>query len=50
MFVILSRCDFARKHIADVRQHAPRSRIVFDTVDLHFLRQDREAALTKTRS
>ena len=43
--VILSRCDFARKHIGDVRQHAPQSRIVFDTVDLHFLRQDREADL-----
>jgi GT2 family glycosyltransferase/glycosyltransferase involved in cell wall biosynthesis len=46
-FVILSRCDFARKHIADVRQHAPQSRVIFDTVDLHFLREDREAALTK---
>jgi glycosyltransferase involved in cell wall biosynthesis len=43
--VILSRCDFARKHIRDVRQHAPQSRIVFDTVDLHFLRQEREADL-----
>ena len=44
-FVILSRCDFARKHIADVRRYAPQSRIIFDTVDLHFLRQQREAAL-----
>ena len=43
--VILSRCDFARKHIADVRRHAPHSRVIFDTVDLHFLRQDREADL-----
>jgi GT2 family glycosyltransferase/glycosyltransferase involved in cell wall biosynthesis len=43
--VILSRCDFARKHIRDVRRHAPQSRVVFDTVDLHFLRQDREADL-----
>jgi GT2 family glycosyltransferase/glycosyltransferase involved in cell wall biosynthesis len=43
--VILSRCDYARKHIRDVRQHAPQSRIIFDTVDLHFLRQDREADL-----
>ena len=43
--VILSRCDFARKHISDVRQHAPQSRVIFDTVDLHFLRQDREADL-----
>jgi glycosyltransferase involved in cell wall biosynthesis len=44
--VVLSRCDFARKHIADVRLHAPQSRIIFDTVDLHFLREEREAQLT----
>jgi GT2 family glycosyltransferase/glycosyltransferase involved in cell wall biosynthesis len=45
--VILSRCDFARKHIADVRLHAPQARIIFDTVDLHYLREDREAQLTR---
>jgi glycosyltransferase involved in cell wall biosynthesis len=44
--VVLSRCDFARKHIADVRLHAPQSRIIFDTVDLHFVREDSEARLT----
>ena len=44
--VVLSRCDFARKHIPNVRQHAPQSRIIFDTVDLHFLRGSREADLT----
>ena len=43
--IILSRCDFARKHIANVRQYAPQSRLIFDTVDLHFLRQEREADL-----
>jgi GT2 family glycosyltransferase/glycosyltransferase involved in cell wall biosynthesis len=43
---VLSRCDFARKHIADVRLHAPRSRVIFDTVDLHHLREDGEARLT----
>ncbi len=45
--VVLSRCDFARKHIADVRLYAPKSRIIFDTVDLHFLREDSEARLTQ---
>ena len=45
--VVLSRCDFARKHIADVRLHAPQSRIIFDTVDLHYLREDSEAQLTR---
>jgi GT2 family glycosyltransferase len=44
--VVLSRCDFARKHIADVRIFAPQSRIIFDTVDLHFLREESEAHLT----
>jgi GT2 family glycosyltransferase/glycosyltransferase involved in cell wall biosynthesis/regulator of replication initiation timing len=44
--VVLSRCDFARKHIADVRLHAPQSRVIFDTVDLHFLRTHREAEIT----
>jgi len=45
--VVLSRCDFARKHMADVRLHAPQSRIIFDTVDLHYLREDSEARLTR---
>jgi GT2 family glycosyltransferase/glycosyltransferase involved in cell wall biosynthesis len=45
--VVLSRCDFAHKHIADVRLHAPQSRIIFDTVDLHYLREDSEARLTR---
>ena len=45
--VVLSRCDFTRKHIADVRLHAPQSRIIFDTVDLHYLREDSEARLTQ---
>jgi GT2 family glycosyltransferase/glycosyltransferase involved in cell wall biosynthesis len=45
--IVLSRCDFARKHIDYVRLYAPQSRIIFDTVDLHSLRTDREAQLTQ---
>ena len=45
--VVLSRCQFAHKHITDVRRYAPQSRIIFDTVDLHFLREEREARLTR---
>ena len=45
--VVLSRCQFARKHIAEVRLYAPQSRIIFDTVDLHFLREESEARLTR---
>jgi GT2 family glycosyltransferase/glycosyltransferase involved in cell wall biosynthesis len=44
--VVLSRCDFARKHLASVRLHAPHSRVIFDTVDLHHVREDGEARLT----
>jgi len=44
--VVLSRCDFARKHIENVRLYAPQSPIIFDTVDLHSLRTDREAQVT----
>src|SRR5262249_22249757 len=45
--VVLSRCQFAHKHIADVRRYALQSRIIFDTVDLHFLREESEARLTQ---
>jgi GT2 family glycosyltransferase len=43
--VMLSRCEFARKHVSYVRQYAPNARMIFDTVDLHFLREQREAEL-----
>jgi glycosyltransferase involved in cell wall biosynthesis len=33
--------------MADVRLHAPQSRVIFDTVDLHYLREDSEARLTR---
>jgi glycosyltransferase involved in cell wall biosynthesis len=45
--VVLSRCDFAGKHIGDIRLYAPQSRIIFDTVDLNYLREEREAQLTQ---
>src|SRR5438270_2658900 len=45
--VILSRCKFAHKHMADVRLYAPQSRIIFDTVDLHFVREAGEAQVTR---
>ena len=41
--VILSRHYVASKHIDSVRRHAPRAKLVFDTVDLHFLRAERQA-------
>ena len=44
--VVVSRCQFACKHISDVRRYAPQSRIIFDTVDLHFIREAGEARVT----
>jgi len=43
--VIVSRHYIAAKHLDAVRQFAPRALLVFDTVDLHFLREERLAEL-----
>lgn len=44
--VILSRAHNAARHIGAARRHCPRARIVFYTVDLHFLREQRQAELS----
>jgi GT2 family glycosyltransferase len=43
---LVARRDTAAAHFAAVRAHCPTARLVFDTVDLHFLREQRQAALT----
>ena len=43
--VVLSRHYVAAKHLDAVRRFAPQARVVFDTVDLHFLRTERQATL-----
>ena len=43
--VVLCRLHVAAALIDSVRRHAPDARLVFDTVDLHFLREAREAEL-----
>ncbi len=43
--MILSRHYVAAKHIDAVRAFAPHALVVFDTVDLHFLREERLAEL-----
>jgi GT2 family glycosyltransferase/glycosyltransferase involved in cell wall biosynthesis len=48
--VILSRCDVATQHVDNVRLHAPQSRLIFDTVDLHFVREHREAEITRDQA
>ena len=46
--VILSRHYIAAKHIDAVRAFAPHALVVFDTVDLHFLREERLAELSRS--
>ncbi|MEO8748001.1 MAG: glycosyltransferase [Rhodanobacter sp.] len=44
--VILCRHTVAGEYVAAVRRFAPQARLVFDTVDLHFLREQRAAEVT----
>ncbi|NEX19350.1 glycosyltransferase [Thiorhodococcus mannitoliphagus] len=48
--VMLSRADAAAQVIAAAQRHCSRARIVFDTVDLHFLREQRLAELKGDRA
>ncbi|MEO7065680.1 MAG: glycosyltransferase, partial [Rhodanobacter sp.] len=43
--VILCRHTVAGQYASLVRRHAPQARLLFDTVDLHFLREQRAAKL-----
>ncbi len=43
--VVLSRATVACKYIDLVKRCAPKSKLIFDTVDLHFVREERLAAL-----
>ncbi len=43
--VVLCRHYVAREFLPLVRRYAPQARVVFDTVDLHYLRERRGAAL-----
>jgi O-antigen biosynthesis protein len=43
--IVFCRHYIASQYVASVRKHAPQARIVFDTVDLHFVREEREAQL-----
>jgi GT2 family glycosyltransferase/SAM-dependent methyltransferase len=42
---ILSRPDPAWQLVRTVRQAAPRAKVIYDTVDLHFLREERRAGV-----
>ncbi len=43
--VLLSRHYVASEYLALVKRHAPQARIVFDSVDLHYLRETRGAEI-----
>lgn len=45
--VVLSRITVASKVIDDVKRYAPQAKIIFNTVDLHFLRQARKNVIVK---
>lgn len=47
--VILSRADYAEKFMDIVKSACPQAKVLFDTVDLHFLREQREAELTNDK-
>lgn len=44
--VVLCRHTVAGQYADAVRRHAPQARLLFDTVDLHFVREERAAALS----
>jgi GT2 family glycosyltransferase/SAM-dependent methyltransferase len=43
--VVLYRAYTAWEHIHAVRKYCPHAKVIFNTVDLHFLREERQAAL-----
>ncbi|MEO6064229.1 MAG: glycosyltransferase, partial [Lysobacterales bacterium] len=47
--VMLSRHTVATPLLPLVREYAPQAKLVFDTVDLHFLREERAAAVAPAR-
>jgi len=48
--VLMSRHYVAARHVDTVRRAAPQALVVFDTVDLHFLREERLALLEGGRA
>jgi GT2 family glycosyltransferase/glycosyltransferase involved in cell wall biosynthesis len=48
--VVLCRHTVAGQYAGLVRRHAPQAKLIFDTVDLHFLREQRAAELNGSAS
>ncbi len=49
-FVVLSRAEVADKVFSIIRRVSPHTKIIFDTVDVHFVRLQREYEITGNRS
>lgn len=47
--VMLCRLPVAASYLSTVRRFAPQSKVIFDTVDLHYVRQQRAAQVTGNR-
>ena len=45
--IVLSRAHVAEEMLPFCRKHAPATPVIFDTVDLHFVRQQREAEIAR---
>jgi len=48
--VLISHPDIAARHLTSVKRFAPFAKVVFDTVDLRFLREEREAEVKQDQS
>jgi glycosyltransferase involved in cell wall biosynthesis/SAM-dependent methyltransferase len=44
-FIMLCRAPVAAHYLADIRKFAPQAKVLLNTVDLHFLRENREAEI-----
>ena len=47
---IISRAGIAARHMTTVQRFAPQAKIVFDTVDLQYIREERQAQVNRDQS
>jgi glycosyltransferase involved in cell wall biosynthesis/SAM-dependent methyltransferase len=48
-YILVCRAPIAAQHMEDIRKFAPHTKIVLNTVDLHYLREIREAEIDRAR-
>jgi GT2 family glycosyltransferase len=49
-YILVYRAPVAASLYDRLRRHAPQAKVIFDTVDLHFLREEREAQITNDKA